>query len=310
MLYGDDLFFQDITKARGQLDLLEQIRGLIPEVNITYATLSEYFRAVLSENRTYSVYEGDFYPYISHTTGYKRTWTGFYSSRPALKKKIFEAHSLVRAAELSAALINKSDFQAPDANTALHHDAITGTCKPWVSEDYFLRLSADISRSEQSLSDTYSILSSPALNTYHIPQPYRAFVLFNPVNWIRTELVSIDSHSAYAAVYDSTGTALPSQSVPGAPGVFKIYFAASLRALSFTTFFINEQTSACEDCSLPSVLSNSTEAISQFYTLVFHDGFLHKILTNHTEIVVDSLLVRYDSARSGAYMFRPMVFCK
>ena len=308
MMYGDDLFFQDINAARGQMSLLESIARITPGINITYSTLSDYFQAVMSQKKTYSVYEGDFYPYISHTNEYKRTWTGFYSSRPALKKKIYETHSLVRAAEISAALVNKTDFQGKEANTALHHDAITGTCKPWVSEDYFLRLSSDISFSEKSISETYSLISAPALQYLTIPQPYKAFVVYNSVNWARNELLSMNSNSEYAVIYDNTGTALPSQSVPSPQKRFKVYFAASLRALSFTTFFMSEQAGPCDGCSIPSTLSDSSQARNQFLTLVFREGFLQQIRTNSTEITLDSKLIRYDSVYSGGYMFRPKVF--
>lgn len=49
---------------------------------IKYSFLSDYVKAVNALNISWSVYEGDFFPYYDGDTSF---WTGYYTSRPSLK---------------------------------------------------------------------------------------------------------------------------------------------------------------------------------------------------------------------------------
>ena len=170
--------------------LIEVLKIHATELNIAFATASDYFQAVESENVTFSVYEGDFLPYISKTIRSRSiSWTGFYSSRPSLKSLIYEAHSLVRTAEITTALIFKKQFAANNVSLALHHDAITGTCRSQVEADYKKRLVYDMQASEDKIREAYSSIITCSLKPLMIPSPYKAFVIYNPINWKLEKLV-------------------------------------------------------------------------------------------------------------------------
>ena len=292
--------------SRCEFNFLESISRANPSLNIRFATLSDYFKAVRASEPRVSIYEGDFYPYITQDGYSRRTWTGFYSSRPALKKKIFETHSLLRAAEISAALIQREGVRSSRSIEALNQNAITGTCTNKVSEDYLKNLEEDILHSEEIIRDSFVKILRPSLKPLSFSETYKAFVIYNPVNWTRKELLWIKSDYMHAVMYSSTGKVIPSQSVPYLTG-YKIYFLVVLRSLSFTTIFRSDRGADCDGCSEVSLVSQRTTVSNGLYTLVFKEGFISKISANGIDIEVNSTLAQYDSTSSGPSTFEPKV---
>mmetsp|Transcript_12715 Transcript_12715/g.12844 ORF Transcript_12715/g.12844 Transcript_12715/m.12844 type:complete len:146 (+) Transcript_12715:741-1178(+) len=143
MIYGGDFFFNYFPEAKLIFERLEQVMdwmkfsGLYPDFDIKFATATEYFDEVRKSNAKFPVYKSDFFPYQSYRFGNRPAfWTGFYTTRPALKQLINKTHRLVRAAEIAKALIQGEAYIAYNTSLSLHHDAITGTSKPWVAKDY------------------------------------------------------------------------------------------------------------------------------------------------------------------------------
>lgn len=308
ILFGDDVFFGDLELAKKQFEFIESLRDLAPASSyIRFATASEYFTAVASENLAYSVYEGDFHPYISTDIRNRPiSWTGFYASRPALKQKIFKTSALVRAAEISLGLIKKQEFQGFEVSTMLHHDAITGTCRSEVADDYFVRLEKDIKTSEKAIREAYSALLIESDKKFEMNKPYKAYVIYNPINWDVKKIISLDSASQFAVVYDTNGKPLKSQSVPNLD-IYKIYFELTLRSLSFNTIFISEEKFNCTWCSVPSVKTGKSTVANSFYSLKFYEGLLDTISTKEIEVNVMTSIVKYQAYLGGAYEFRPPV---
>mmetsp|Transcript_8010 Transcript_8010/g.19258 ORF Transcript_8010/g.19258 Transcript_8010/m.19258 type:complete len:1447 (-) Transcript_8010:53-4393(-) len=85
----------------------------------------------------------DFFPYADRPHGY---WTGYFSSRPALKRMIREFSNYFQIFKTFAALSgvkNPKLLNFADAmGIAQHHDAVTGTEKQHVTFDYQKRLHA------------------------------------------------------------------------------------------------------------------------------------------------------------------------
>ena len=306
MLYGDDIYFSEIDLARQQFQLIEAMRAASPEVNIQFATIQDYLKAVMAENKTYSTFEGDFVPYVSYYGDHLISWTGFYSSRPFQKSQTYLAHSLVRAAEITAGLVENHEFIGYESCNVLHHDAITGTCKPYVSEDYFRRIYEDQASSLEVIADAYSSMVKPSKELHTIRTPYKAFVVQNPVNWVREEVMYLDSTSAYTVIQISTGQVLTSQSVPFG-GAFRIYFKIILESLSFTTVFMSEQDSACDGCSSPSSKNTAQTVSNGVYAIDFNYGLIDKISRGSTEMHIYSEIVAYNASFGGAYIFKPVV---
>ena len=119
-------------------------------IELIYSTPSMYIDAVFADNLTWSTKYDDMFPYANNDVSY---WTGYFSSRANDKEYIRRAQHTLHGANKLFALnsLNKelnahSDFtdkalQAQDAmmdvvGVVQHHDAVTGTGKQHVADDY------------------------------------------------------------------------------------------------------------------------------------------------------------------------------
>lgn len=139
-------------------------------VRVQYSFLSDYINAVHSLNLTWPVFEGDFFVYNDNGTFHLNFniadasfWSGYYTSRPWLKRYVRTRDALLNVGEqlfvLGRALNLDIDFtEAFDnlelirqaSSIATHHDAgisiypikflVSGTETQEVAEDYALRL--------------------------------------------------------------------------------------------------------------------------------------------------------------------------
>ena len=293
--------------ARSQFDLIQKMMNAEQGANIRFATITDYFTAVASEQKTFAVFEGDFVPYISdHPKRGFSFWTGFYSSRPGLKQKIVETHSLVRAAEIVSALVLKKEFQGYEACIGLHHNAITGTCTPEVASDYVERLNKDIQASGSAIRKAYSSIVTCSATSIDVPKPYKAFVIYNPINWIIEQVVNIATEFMYVSVFDSTGNSISSQSVPNLDN-FDIYFKITLQPLSFTTVFMSTFNSSCMTCSASSRKSERKSISNKIYSIKFKKGLIQNVSIKDSEFQLEEKIVRYNASEGGQYELRPEV---
>ena len=126
-------------------------------VEVKFATLSEYFQSVFdSVNDGHSSGQdlipsltGDFFTYADREDHY---WSGYYTSRPFYKRLDRILQSYLRSSEIlysfASILGTKFDrvtiqdnIENARQNLALfqHHDAITGTAREAVVNDYAMR---------------------------------------------------------------------------------------------------------------------------------------------------------------------------
>ncbi|VDL59885.1 unnamed protein product [Hymenolepis diminuta] len=135
-------------------------------VNLLYSSPTCYTKAVneaFKKQGTIPQRDGDFFPYASAPNTF---WTGFYTSRPTQKRMVREASSLLATCEQAHLMrpclgsryryptrssyeFKDGIFQTPDQvvdqlrramGMMQHHDAVTGTEKQHVSDDYRQRL--------------------------------------------------------------------------------------------------------------------------------------------------------------------------
>lgn len=114
-------------------------------VNIFYSNPDYYVEQKRQENIQWSVKKDDFFPYSDCQHCF---WTGYFTSRASFKRFERVASSLLLAARQIDALYGTTDakdrplFSLEDAlGIAQHHDAISGTGKQHVADDYSFRLS-------------------------------------------------------------------------------------------------------------------------------------------------------------------------
>jgi lysosomal alpha-mannosidase len=110
-------------------------------INIFYSTPSCYLKSLHDADTTWPEKSNDFFPYASDIHSF---WTGYFTSRPTLKR--FERmgnHFLQVCKQLSAVAKDHSKSFEAHLNSLReamgimqHHDAVTGTEKQHVADDY------------------------------------------------------------------------------------------------------------------------------------------------------------------------------
>ena len=159
--WGCDLAFHNASLDFASMDaLVAHLNGHqdVYGVKVRYATLAEYFSALHARTVATSMQwptrgpdpltlvplgTPDFYPPIVNDTDVLGWWSGFFTSRPNLKRIARQAASLLSAAE-ALRVLSPSRGEPSTALPALrsavavlqHHDAITGTCRPEVIAEY------------------------------------------------------------------------------------------------------------------------------------------------------------------------------
>ena len=125
--------------------LIRAINNKSSTFHAVYSTPSCYTKAVYQSTKALTNKTEDFFPYAHKAAGF---WTGYFTSRPSLKRIV---RDLVNKFTEARQLMAFSDqplskdwqwaiFYMKDAEGILqHHDAVTGTAKQHVTDDYRLR---------------------------------------------------------------------------------------------------------------------------------------------------------------------------
>jgi len=101
-------------------------------------------KALHDSNKDWEVKTDDFFPYAHCDHCY---WTGYFTSRPALKGYIRESNNFLQACKQMESFQGITMEQNPSSSflrramaVNQHHDAVTGTEKQPVANDYAKRL--------------------------------------------------------------------------------------------------------------------------------------------------------------------------
>ncbi|CAA7056988.1 unnamed protein product [Microthlaspi erraticum] len=242
---GDDFQYQFAESWFRQMDRLIHYVNKDGRVNALYSTPSLYVDAKNVDNVTWPLKTLDFFPYADRENAY---WTGYFTSRPAVKRYVRALSGYYMAARQLEFLVGK---KAGGPNTgslgealgiAQHHDAVTGTAKQHVTNDYLKRLALGASEAETVVNSALSCLLNKAPNT-GCTQPAIAFsqcslmnisycpateetlsgqkslilVAYNSLAWNRTEIIRIPVNDAGLSVEDSSGNILDTQYIPMDP---------------------------------------------------------------------------------------------
>lgn len=172
---GMDFYFRDAKKWYHNLDkLIQAVNELEPveHVRIFYSTPACYLKSLHDSRRRWPTKLDDFFPYADNFNTY---WTGYFTSRPSLKFHIRYANNILQAVKQLHALIISPDQASSRHISALmpsrkiqklqealgilqHHDAVTGTCKQAVANDYARMLMDGIRSGEEAIVEAYDQL--------------------------------------------------------------------------------------------------------------------------------------------------------
>ena len=174
---GDDFRFnydmewdQQYSNYKKLMDHINKNPVLYNKTQISFGTLNDYFSEVhqrmskINQNNYPTLY-GDFMPYADvYVDSKPNYWTGYYTTRPFWKALSRELQHYLRSAEIlysmarnlvrqngNKRMTERLDKDYDNLSTARrhlalfqHHDAITGTSKEYVMEDYGKKLNRGI----------------------------------------------------------------------------------------------------------------------------------------------------------------------
>eukprot|EP00096_Caligus_rogercresseyi_P006017 TRINITY_DN22147_c0_g1_i1.p1 TRINITY_DN22147_c0_g1~~TRINITY_DN22147_c0_g1_i1.p1 ORF type:complete len:951 (-),score=151.90 TRINITY_DN22147_c0_g1_i1:18-2828(-) len=133
-------------------------------ISLLYSTPSCYAESIQKAMKTkFPVKTDDFFPYSNDPHSY---WTGYFTSRPGLKGMIRRSNNILQACKQMDVLGNLRSEGVGVMKRALgvaqHHDAVTGTGKQHVTDDYISRLSVGTDKCFDVMSSAYQKWSHSA----------------------------------------------------------------------------------------------------------------------------------------------------
>ncbi|CAF1158677.1 unnamed protein product [Adineta steineri] len=307
MTMGGDFYNQNALEDFKNLDKLiyyvnlQQANG--SGVNIFYSTPSCYLYALNKVGKKWPTKTDDFFPYASTPFVY---WTGYFTSRPALKRYERYANNILQVTRqlngFSQSNLRNIIFDLSEAmGLAQHHDAVSGTSKQHVADDYAQRLSDGIDRATDVINDAYAELLPKDSRSTPIPHqflcPYSNISACLPIEgqkqftvtlWNPTiHPVTVHHHvpvTGQYLIYDPNGNLIPAEylSIPDTikniPGRMssaqnQYVFRASLPALGYNTYYFEAKTDTNKIKHKEAITTTNEACILQneYLRVVFND---------------------------------------
>ncbi|CAF1250824.1 unnamed protein product [Rotaria sp. Silwood1] len=312
----------------------EQANG--SDVNVFYSTPSCYLYALNKVNRTWSSKIDDFFPYsiAPHVVR-----TGFYTSRPALKRYERYSNNILQVARQLNAFSNlnmrNSIFPLSEAiGLVQHHDAVSGTERQHVADDYVQRLSQGIDAVLVMMNNAYAKLLPKENQSLPITPHYLCqlsniseclpiekqdcftLTLWNPNFQSVTSFVRVPVTNDYI-ILDPIGQILPSEllsipttikNIPGRMSIAQneLLFKAILPPLGFNTYYFQIKTEERVKPNVEVTFNEECKLENQFIRVDFDNrGNLLQITNYQSNTSVSFSNQGYPNG-SGAYVFRPL----
>ena len=140
--FGGDFQYGDARITyQNQQTLRKYINQNSEKFNMTfvYSTPNDYVQALMKQNLAYPTNRNDFFPYRDYPYNW---WTGFYTSRVALKSMIMDYgryfqsvrnyllfSTLSSSSKFSQNMIRAIEEMESTMGLCQHHDSVTGTCR-------------------------------------------------------------------------------------------------------------------------------------------------------------------------------------
>nr|XP_014342916.1 PREDICTED: lysosomal alpha-mannosidase [Latimeria chalumnae] len=360
MTMGSDFQYENANLWYKNMDKLikhvnaQQSNG--SNVNVLYSTPSCYLSELNKANLTWSVKTDDFFPYAD---GPHQFWTGYFTSRPALKRYERMSNNFLQVCNQLEVLAGSKSREGPfgkaDSFTlkeamavAQHHDAVSGTEKQHVADDYAKRLAAGWSRCQVLVSNALASLSGIKQNVHfcnylnvsacRLTEAASNFtvVLYNPLPRRVTWNVRLPMNGTSYTVTDPKGKTVPNKVMQVSAftkqvrqdkgsAVNELVFQAAAPALGFSTYSVSRLT---EDSlwrrlaqrAQKTQLGDSLQLQNEYYKVTFDSdtGLVSQIENLHKGINLPITQNFYwynasigdakSSQASGAYIFRPDSF--
>ncbi|XP_072528049.1 lysosomal alpha-mannosidase isoform X1 [Salminus brasiliensis] len=238
MTMGSDFQYENAAPWYKNMDKLIRYVNARQEngstINLLYSTPSCYLQELNLAQQTWPLKSDDFFPYADDAHDF---WTGYFTSRPALKRYERLSNSLLQTCNqlevLGGPRSRDGLFGKGDSDTmrramavAQHHDAVSGTEKQHVADDYAKRLAIGWDHCQVLVSNSLAVLSQSDvprvfcenlnISVCPLTEGSKMFSmsvynpLARPANWS----VHLPVNGSSYRVTDSGGTAVNSQVIP------------------------------------------------------------------------------------------------
>lgn len=346
MTMGEDFNYQNANMWFKNMDKLKNFLNNNKDkykINVMYSTPSCYLKSLHESNKTWIVKTDDFFPYASDPHAF---WTGYFTSRPALKGMIRQANSLLQAckqAHTRSGRFGDEDLEIAKRSVAVnqHHDAVTGTAKQHVTDDYALRLHNGMAACRKVMSKGLEndLGSNCGFNTFcpmlnisqcAFTEQKLAFniLVYNPLaSKISTFIrIPVKNNHVYR-VLNFENKAVQTQLVPIPEEVLRIpgressakyeivFYADNIPGLGSKTYKFEHVSSELVKIKKENIISKALLENSFMKIELNKQGELHKIKTRSSDIHLKQEFAYYKGAvgdnteflkrASGAYIFRP-----
>ncbi|XP_077183388.1 lysosomal alpha-mannosidase [Paroedura picta] len=238
MTMGSDFQYENAKLWYKNMDKLikhvnaQQLNG--SHVHVLYSTPSCYLWELNQANLSWSVKYDDFFPYAD---GAHHFWTGYFTSRPALKRYERLSNNFLQVCNQLEVLGgmranvgpygNSSSFELRKAmGVAQHHDAVSGTAKQHVTNDYAKQLSRGWEDCQVVVSNALASIGGSKENfvfcTYlnisvcPLTEAARTFVVFvyNPLPRLVIQNVRLPVNGSHYSVTAPDGQAVLNEVIP------------------------------------------------------------------------------------------------
>nr|XP_022916135.1 lysosomal alpha-mannosidase-like [Onthophagus taurus] len=187
---GGDFTYQAAEMYFINMDrLIAGFKKLRPDINVIYSTPSCYVKAVneaaKAQDITYQVKTDDFFPYASDAHSY---WTGYFTSRPNSKRNERMGNNFLQVIKQLNSFKQFADDNDDEDNSILlkeamgimqHHDAITGTEKQHVAQDYARLVTKGIHAAEEGIDSIIANLLKKTDDVSSVTLPFKSCLLAN-----------------------------------------------------------------------------------------------------------------------------------
>uniref|UniRef100_A0A8C2PZI1 Alpha-mannosidase n=1 Tax=Cyprinus carpio TaxID=7962 RepID=A0A8C2PZI1_CYPCA len=328
MTMGSDFQYENANLWYKNMDkLIKYVNALQAKgskVNVLYSTPSCYLQELNLANLTWPLKTDDFFPYADDAHDF---WTGYFTSRPALKLYERLSNSRLQTCNqlevLGGPKSKSGPFGEGDSDTmkramgvAQHHDAVSGTEKQHVAYDYARRLATGWAHCEVLVRNSLAILSGSEaprvfcenlnISVCPLTESSHKFSMnvYNPLGRTVSWPVRLPVNGSVYSVTDANGRAVDSQ-------VGNVFIS-----LKCTCYIYDMKSS----CLLPLLINNKSVLlyVFKFLKVTFDEttGLLSSLTnleTNQTIQLTQNFYWYNASAgnnkespqTSGAYIFRP-----
>ncbi|XP_012143157.2 lysosomal alpha-mannosidase II isoform X2 [Megachile rotundata] len=340
---GEDFNYQHAEMWFTNLDRLmryvKEEKG--SEVNIFYSTPSCYLKAVHDANLQWTTKADDFFPYASDPHSY---WTGYFSSRPAIKFFERMGNNLLQISKQLSVLTSLEGHEEHLVNfreamgIMQHHDAVTGTEKQLVADDYSRLLyegmqhGADIASNairkwkskgaaELIQEEAYSCMQFNISTCSYTEDENFLLTIYNPLSRrISTPIRVPVKYDAYKILELGGGVQIVSQTVPipksvrDVPGRVsaannELVFVVSIPPLGFKSYKVTRKLESGSQVSDDLFIGN------EFYNVSINDDGIVVDWKKQNNMSLTQSFHYYEGMEgnnevnknrsSGAYIFRP-----